>query len=65
MTRNNPTSVFEKKDLAKAIEKSYPKVDVDNLLSRSSPETIKQSLISHISDVNPGLATELMQSPTE
>jgi hypothetical protein len=34
MTRNNPTSVFEKKDLAKAIEKSYPKVDVDNLSER-------------------------------
>lgn len=68
MTSWTPSSHFEKTPLAKSVEVAYPSVRavvawlVEN---RASPDVIRSSLIEHIAKVNPGLAADIMQAPTE
>jgi hypothetical protein len=68
MTSRTPSSHFEKNPVAKWVEAAYPSVrnEVARLVeTHASPEFIRTSLIEHVAKVNPKLAAEIMQAPTE
>ncbi len=62
---NRTPSSFEKTKLASSLEGIYPKKFNFKEELHSSPEVIKAHLMNHIAAINPKLAQQIIQSPTE
>ena len=62
---NRTPSSFEKTKLASSLEGIYPKKFNFKEELHSSPEVIKAHLMNLIAAINPKLAQQIIQSPTE